>query len=222
MKKGKLIVVVPVRAGSQRVKDKNIKPFANSNLLKIKLETLKRVPSIDKIIVNSDSNEMLDIALECGVSTHKRKEYFASSECNNSEYFQHIAEVTDSDYIMYSPVTAPLISKETYFSCIDKFMNSDIDNLVTVSDVKHHMWLDGKPLNYNPKDAPNSQDLPDIVSINYAACIIGKEDMINHRNIVTDKPYFYKLDEIESIDIDTEFDFMVAEYVYKRMKGINV
>ena len=222
MKKGKLTAVVPVRAGSQRVKDKNIKPFANSNLLKIKLDTLKRVPSINQIIVNSDSDEMLDIALKYGVSTHKRKEYYASSECNNSEYFQHIAEVTNSDYIMYSPVTAPLISKETYFSCVDKFMNSDIDNLVTVSDVKHHMWLDNKPLNYNPKDAPNSQDLPDIVSINYASCIIGKEDMIKHRNIVTDNPYFYKLDEIESIDIDTEFDFMVAEYVYKRMKGINV
>ena len=41
MKKGKLIAVVPVRAGSQRVKDKNIKPFANSNLLTLKLQTLK-------------------------------------------------------------------------------------------------------------------------------------------------------------------------------------
>ena len=222
MKKGKLTAVVPVRAGSQRVKDKNIKPFADSNLLKIKLDTLKRVPSINQIIVNSDSDEMLDTALSCGVATHKREEYFASSKCNNSEYFQHIAEVTDSDYIMYSPVTAPLISKETYFSCIGKFMNSNMDNLVTVSDIKHHMWLDGKPLNYNPKESPNSQDLPDIVSINYAACIIGKEDMIKHRNIVTDNPYFYKLDEIESIDIDTEFDFMVAEYVYKKMNGINV
>ena len=40
MKKGKLTVIVPVRAGSQRVKDKNIKPFANSNLLKIKLDIL--------------------------------------------------------------------------------------------------------------------------------------------------------------------------------------
>ena len=222
MKKGKLTAVVPVRAGSQRVKDKNIKPFANSNLLKIKLDTLKRVPSINQIIVNSDSDEMLDIALNYGVSTHKRKEYYASSECNNSEYFQHIAEVTDSDYIMYSPVTAPLISKETYFSCVDKFMNSDIDNLVTVSDVKHHMWLDGKPLNYDIKNSPNSQDLPDIVSINYGICIISKKDMIKHRNIVTDNPYFYKLDEIESIDIDTEFDFMIAEYVYNKLRGNNV
>ena len=222
MKKGKLVAVVPVRAGSQRVKDKNVKPFANSNLLEIKLETLKKVTNIDRVIVNSDSDDMLNIAIHNQVSTHKRDEYFASSECNNSEYFEHIAEVTDADYIMYSPVTAPLVSKETYFSCINKFMSSDIDNLVTVSDVKHHMWLDGKPLNYDPKNAPNSQDLPDIVSINYGICIISKKDMIKYRNIVTDKPYFYKLDEIESIDIDTEFDFMVAEHVYKKMRGINV
>ena len=53
MKKGKLIAVVPVRAGSQRVKDKNIKPFANSNLLTLKLQTLKNVANIDRIIVNS-------------------------------------------------------------------------------------------------------------------------------------------------------------------------
>ena len=218
MKKGKLTAVVPVRAGSQRVKDKNIKPFSNSNLLEIKLDILKSVSNIDNIIVNSDSNDMLDIAMSKGISTHKREEYYASSECNNSEYFQHIGEVTDSDYIMYSPVTAPLVSKETYFACVDKFMSSDIENLVTVSDVKHHMWLDGKPLNYNPKDAPNSQDLPDIVSINYGICIISKEDMIKNRNIVTENPYFYKLDEIESMDIDTEFDFMVAEHIYKKLE----
>ena len=218
MKKGKLIAVVPVRAGSQRVKDKNIKPFANSNLLTLKLQTLKNVANIDRIIVNSDSDDMLDIALKNRVSTHKREDYYASSECNNSEYFQHIAEVTDADYIMYAPVTAPLVSKETYFACIDKFMNSDINYLVTVSDVKHHMWLDGKPLNYNPKNAPNSQDLPDVVSINYGICIISRDDMIENRNIVTENPYFYKLDEIESIDIDTEFDFMVAEHVYNKLR----
>jgi|TARA_R100000479_G_scaffold90165_1_gene44236 N-acylneuraminate cytidylyltransferase len=219
MKKGKLTAVVPVRAGSQRVKNKNTKPFADSNLLKIKLETLKKISMIDNIVVNSDSDEMLDIALSYGVSTHKREEYYASSECNNSEFFKHIAETTNSDYILCSHVTSPLISAETYFSCVDKFMNSNIENLVTVCDVKDHMWLDGKPLNYNPSESPNSQDLPDIVGVTYGISILSKDDMVKHKNVITDNPYFYRLDEIESIDIDTEFDFMVAEYVYKKVNG---
>ena len=187
--------------------------------MKIKLNILKSIPTIDEVIVNSDSDYMLHIAKECSVGIHKREDYYATSECNNSEYFKHIAEVTDSDYIMYSPVTAPLVSRETYFTCINKFMSSDIENLVTVSDVKHHMWLDGKPLNYNPKEAPNSQDLPDIVSVNYGCCILSREDMILCKNVVTSNPTFYITDEIESIDIDTEFDFMIAEFVYEKMYG---
>ena len=47
-----LTAIVPVRAGSQRVKNKNIKKFSNSNLIEIKLNTLKMIPKIDKIILS--------------------------------------------------------------------------------------------------------------------------------------------------------------------------
>ena len=46
---------------------------------------------------------------------------------------------------------------------IDKFMeNEEYDSVVPVEVIKHHMWMNGKPLNYNPEKAPNTQDLPDI------------------------------------------------------------
>ena len=44
--------------------------------------------------------------------------------------------------------------------------------------------------------------------------------MLEYRNVVTDNPTFKVLDEIESIDIDTEFDFMVAEKIYKELNGV--
>ena len=85
----------------------------------------------------------------------------------DSEYFHNLAESISGEYLMYSPVTCPLISKETYFDCINTFQNEDVENLVTVAPVKHHMWLDGKPLNYDVRKSPNSQDLPDIYQITY-------------------------------------------------------
>ena len=39
--------------------------------------------------------------------------------------------------------------------------------------------------------------------------------MIEKRYVVGDKPFWYKLDDVESIDIDTEFDYMVAELIYE-------
>ena len=100
MSREKITVVVPVRKGSQRVKNKNFKPFADSNLLKVKLDVLKQVDVIDDIVVNTDSNIALQIADEYAVSKCVREDYYASSECNNSEFFQNIAENTDTDYII--------------------------------------------------------------------------------------------------------------------------
>ena len=222
MKNGKLTAIIPVREGSERVRNKNIKPFAGKTLLEIKIESLKRVDGLDDIVVSSDSLLMLDMAKKLGVKTHLREDYYASGKVNNSEFMHNLAVETESNYIMYSPVTSPLLSSETVTECITKFMYSDIENIVTATSQKHHMWLEGKPINYDIRNSPNSQDLPDIVSINYGICMIGKEDMIKNRNIVTENPYFYKLDEIESMDIDTEFDFMVSEYVYNKLRGKNV
>jgi CMP-N-acetylneuraminic acid synthetase len=215
----KITAIVPVRKGSERVKNKNVKPFANSTLLDIKLNCLKKINLIDEIIVSSDCDSMLQIASKYGVKTHKRDEYYASSKANNSEFFKNLAESIDGEYIMYSPVTCPLISKETYFDCINTFQNPEVHNLVTVSPVKHHLWLDGKPLNYDIKNSPNSQNLPDINQITYGISIISKKDMLLYGNIVNESPTFKVLDEIESVDIDTEFDFMVAEYIYNKLKG---
>jgi len=210
--------VIPVRKGSVRVKNKNLKPFAGSSLLQIKIEQLKKVKLLSDIIVSSDCSEMLGIASEMGVKTHVREEYYASSDATNSEFFENLAQSIDCEHIMYSPVTCPLISLETYHDCLSEYKkNKQAINLVTVSSVKHHLWKDGLPLNYDISNSPNSQDLPNIYSITYGVCILSKDDMIKNRNVVTSRPTFKILDEIESIDIDTEFDFMLAEMVYEKV-----
>ena len=215
MKTNKLTAVIPVREGSQRVKNKNLKPFAGTTLLDIKIETLKKVAGLDEIVVTSDSDKMLDIASKHNVTAHRREDYYASSEVNNSDFMVNLTTAVDSEYIIYSPCTSPLLSSETISECVSRFRNG-ARNIVTVTSQKHHMWLDGKPLNYNPSDAPNSQDLPDIYSVNYGCCIISCEDLHEFRNVVTDEPTFHVTNEVESIDIDTEFDFMIAEYIWSK------
>ena len=212
----KITAVIPVRKGSQRVKNKNIKKFSDSNLLKIKIEQLKKIKNINNIVVSSDCENMLKIARDCGVQTHIREEYYASSEATNSEFFHNLALSIDGEHLMYSPVTCPLISRETYLECIEKYQLAE--NVVTVSPVKHHLWLDGSPLNYNIKESPNSQDLPDIYKITYGVCIISRKNMIRFKNIVTLNPTFKILNEIESLDIDTEFDFLLAEMIYNKLR----
>ena len=58
----KIKALVAVRSGSQRVVNKNIRPFAGSSLLEIKLNQLKRIPNIDGIVVNTNDDKMLEKA----------------------------------------------------------------------------------------------------------------------------------------------------------------
>ena len=102
-----ITAIVPVRKGSQRVKNKNFKPFSNSNLLEIKLNALKQIKTIDKIVVSTDSIIAIEAAKRLGVEYHERDNYYASSECSNSEFFKNLAENIKGDYLMYAPVTAP-------------------------------------------------------------------------------------------------------------------
>tara|TARA_A100001515_G_scaffold143839_1_gene146113 strand:- start:13376 stop:14029 length:654 start_codon:yes stop_codon:yes gene_type:complete len=212
-----ITAIIPVRKGSVRVKNKNTKPFANSNLLEIKINKLKEIKNLDNIVVSSDCEKMLDMANSLGVETHAREDYYASSGVNNSDFFRNLAESIECENVLYSPVTCPLISTDTYQECIRRYSYENLRNLVTVSPVKHHMWLHGQPLNYDIKNSPNSQDLPEIYRITYGICLIDRQLMIEYCNVVSSDPSFYILDEIESVDIDTEFDFMVAEEIYKKI-----
>ena len=63
----KITAVIPVRKGSQRVKDKNLRPFAGTTLLENKIKMLLKVPEIDEIIVNTNSEAAIEfVEIEYG------------------------------------------------------------------------------------------------------------------------------------------------------------
>lgn len=221
MIKGKTIkALIPVRAGSERVKNKNIRPFAGSNLLEIKIKQLQQINVLDGIIVNSDSDEMLELARNLGVATFKRDAYYASSSVPINEVYKNLAENTDSDIIVYTNVTNPLLKIESINNAIEMFLNKSDSNdtLNSAHLIKEFLWENGKPINYQLDNMPKSQNLPNIYALNFALNIFKKEFAVKNASIVGRNPLLYPLDLIESIDIDNEIDFEFAEFMYKKIQ----
>ena len=218
----KFTAVIPIRKGSQRVKDKNLRSFAGTSLLEVKIKMLLQVPEIDSIIVNTNSETAIELVEEnyanTKVSFHRREEYYASSQCSGSDFFKHLGEVTDTDIFIYTPCTSPFVKPETVSKCIKQFLeHPEFDCLATVSSLKEFMWLDSKPVNYDPYHAPNSQNLPDIVALNFGTTVVSKESLIANSNIIGKNPQFVVTDDIESVDIDTPLDFYIAEQIYRKL-----
>lgn len=210
--------LVAVRSGSQRVINKNIKPFANSNLLQIKLDQLLHCRKLDGVIVNSDDTAMLSIARSMGCETVIRDTYFASSSAPMSEVYKNMAQNSNCDIIVYANVTNPLLKDETLDRALDFYLNNaDVyDSLNTAHLIKEFLFRDNVPINYDLKKQPRSQDLPDIYALNFAVSIISREKMIEGMNVVGSRPYIFPINEIEATDIDNPIDFEFAEYIYKK------
>src|SRR5690606_20533728 len=171
-----LSAIIPLKKHSIRVPNKNFRKFANTTLLDIKINNLLSLKLIDNIIINSESDEVLDFVKNRYKSNKielvKRDEYYASSECSGSEFFKNIAENAKSEILIYSPITSPFLSNDTLVKAINIYLKEDYDSVVSVFPLKHHMWFDGKPLNYDVENSPNSQDLKSPYKVTYGFGIL--------------------------------------------------
>jgi|TARA_B110000211_G_C14018971_1_gene526720 CMP-N-acetylneuraminic acid synthetase len=218
----KITAIIPVRKNSKRLKNKNFLTFfKGKSLLELKIDQLKKIKSISKIVVSSDSLKAKKIAGKKNVLFHKRINYFASSRCSGSNFFKNLAESIEGEYIVYCPCTSPILSNKTFKHFFNSFfkLRKKYDSFNTVSKLKTFMWKNQKPINYNSMKAPNSQDLPEnYYSLTFGINIIERKKMISYKNIVGKKPKFIILDKFESIDINDELDFKIAQAVYKKLK----
>tara|TARA_B100001175_G_scaffold248677_1_gene215557 strand:- start:13431 stop:15992 length:2562 start_codon:yes stop_codon:yes gene_type:complete len=214
----KISAIIPVRKGSTRCKNKNIRNFEDTNLLKLKIETLKKVKGIDEIIVSTDCDNMIEQALKLNVKVHKRDVYYASSECPNYEYWTHIAKnVGVYDNFMMINAVSPLIDIQTIQRFVETFFESKLKNMVTVNKQQRFFCnsITKNGINFNSNKTPNSQELIPLSEITFGICIATRKDIIKYKCIYGKNPIFFDLDDISSIDIDTNSDFIKAELLYK-------
>ena len=169
---------------------------------------------------NGLSNEAIKIAKDYGIGYHLRDPYFASSECPNNEFWGHIAENTKTEYILFTHCTNPLIKVDTYENFIDFFVKKreEYDSFNSVSEVKEFLILNQNPINFDFNKAPNSQNLPDIIKLNFAINILPTSLMLKKKSLIGNKPFFYKLQDEEGFDINTNLEFRYAELLFDQIK----
>jgi len=213
---GKITAVIPVRSGSTRCKNKNIRDFGDTNLLKKKIEILKQVDEIDEILVSSNCDEMLKIASDLGVSTHKRAEKYCTSECSGKDVFFELANNIKNEIMLYTHCVAPFITIDYYKKCIYEWKTNNDSNtsINTVNNLQHFLWYNSKPINYDYYNAPPSQTLPIYHVPNFGINIIKTKDVLKYKNIIGKNPKFLTSSSISGTDIDHPHEFVISELLY--------
>ena len=222
LRKGeKVKAVIPVRAGSRRLPNKNILPFGDSNLLVHKIRQLKKVVNLDGVVVSSDSDLMLEMAIKEGVEIHQRApEYCDEKTKTFNEVVENVAQNIDCDILMWAPCVCPLTTIESYQKAIEIYkqkVEKDklYDSVISGKRYKEYLFDEKGPLNWKPEHHVPSQQLPEWKTIVNGFYISSRDKMIEWKYLYGKNPYVYILDKKEAVDIDDAEDFEVAKALLK-------
>ena len=116
----KNIAIIPVRSGSQRIKDKNIKLVVNHPLMYYQIKCALNVPEIDKVVVATDNELYSDYAKTFGAEVIIRPPEISHANSKSEDVLRYvITAMIDKgqffDNIVFLQVTSPL-NKPEYVS----------------------------------------------------------------------------------------------------------
>ena len=233
----KITVILPARAGSERVIKKNTRLFAgfDGGLLELKLRQLSAVEEIDKIIVSSNDLNIIEYAndfssnLDSRIVTIERPNKLGLSSTPMSKFISYVANLEQDGVMLMTHVTHPFVTSKVYSDLIKAWWSAEekgYDSLATVTTLHKFIWDESGPYNYDDsvEKWPRSQDIKPLFEINHAAYIIPFVRMREVDDRVGTNAYLYSLAESTAMDIDWEDQFQLLNDIAlaKKNRGISL
>jgi CMP-N-acetylneuraminic acid synthetase len=218
-----ILAVIPARGGSKGVPRKNIRLLNGKPLLVYAIEEAKKCQYINRIVVSSDDYEILKIAEKAGAEPILRPEQIATDTASTEDVLIHAVNYLkkkynyQTDIVVTLPPTSPLRTAATINKCIKFLLETGADSVLTVNKdlscfgtmgengVFKHLWQ-------YPR---RRQDRKPIFKENSAVYVTKKETLFKKKCVLGDDLRGVIIEDVEAIDINTEFDFYLAEYLIK-------
>lgn len=217
----KLAALVPMRHHSQRVPGKNYRPLAGKPLFQHILETLQAVPEIDTVMVDTDSEPVMDGVrrLFPNVKLIQRPEHLRADDVPMNDILLYDTAQVQADFYLQTHSTNPLLKAETISRGIKSFLNDypKYDSLFSVTRLQTRLyWQDGRAINHNPLELLQTQDLPPVYEENSCVYLFTRENLERKKHRIGNKPFMFEIDADEAWDIDEELDFEIADFLMRK------
>jgi CMP-N-acetylneuraminic acid synthetase len=223
-------VFLPCRGGSERIPNKNVRPFCNlkNGLIELKLRQLSGLKAADFILISSNEETVLDLAwvlkksLGEFVRVHQRDDSLCTSTTTTDELIVHAGEVMDSDIVLWTHVTSPFFNKRSYEIVLESYFESrksGHDSLMTVNQITGFVWDGTGPINYDRslQKWPFTQSLESVFEVNSGCFIAQSDSYTKYADRIGKNPFFHVVDFLEGFEIDYPYQFDMAETLYKNL-----
>lgn len=226
------IAVIPARGGSKGVPRKNVRMLAGKPLIAWSIEAALAAPAISRVVVSTEDEEIADVACAFGAETpFVRPPELASDEASTLSVLQHAVRELERqpdagiDRVVLLQPTSPLRNVADIEATLAVMGGNDVTSAISVVAVQHaHPMLlktirDGLLVPYmaDYPEGARRQDLsPPVYAANGAVYVLSRDTLVREDALLGSRPAPYIMDAERSLDIDTEFDLHLADFLLRR------
>ncbi len=231
----KTIGIVPARIGSRGVKQKNIKEISGKPLIEHTFEQIKNSKLLDQFIVSSDSEYIIELSESYGaICNGIRPKYLADDKALTIDVIKYELEklgvlLDNFTHVMLLQPTCPLRNSHHIDESINKLEQTNGNSLISVVEVNSYHPLRMKRIHNNRlynyldtgiEDMRPRQNLPKVYIRNGAIYLSKINDVFSLSTFSNPECIPYLMNEKDSINIDNESDFILAEHYLKERNSL--
>lgn len=230
MKKNKVLAIIPARAGSKGIKDKNIIDLNGKPLIAHSIEAGLKSKYISKVVVSTDGEKIAKIAKDYGAEVpFLRPKHLATDTAKTIDCVIHCIEELkkngeEYDYVVLLQPTQPLRQPWHIDEAFELIIKRNEDSLVSISKVKDHPVLmrtidkNGYAINLlEGSSTKRRQEFPNFYKVNGAIYINKINENFNYDTSFNDNKLVYIMEEQYGIDIDDMLDMEIAKLLIKNL-----
>jgi len=220
------------RGGSKGVPRKNIRELNNKPLIEYSIEVAKEIDEISSIFVSTDDVEIANIAKKLGVEVIPRPKELAQDNSPEWLAWKHAVQWVykskgQFDKFVSLPTTSPLRNDKDVKGAIN-LLKDETDIVITITDTTRSPFFNmvkvdndnyAKLLVESDNIFTRRQDAPKAFDMTTVAYVSSPEFILRNNNLFDGRVKAYKVPNERAIDIDTELDFSIAEFLIKEGKN---
>lgn len=229
----KILAIIPARGGSKGIPRKNIKELNGKPLIAYTIEEAKKSKFIDSIVVSTEDQEIAEVSKKFGANIpYMRPLELAQDDTPTIDCIIHMLNWLKEnknyipDYVCLLQCTSPLRTFEDIDGTIEKMISTGMDGAVSICEAEvNPYWtniFEGDKLKYFIKEGKHitrRQDLPKVYSLNGSVYVIKTNVLLDKKTFEIENITGYIMNSKNSIDIDNEIDFKLAELLIKESEN---
>ncbi len=229
------LYIIPARGGSKGIPHKNIKPLGGKPLIQYAIETARQLTSDDNICVTTDDDEIISTVERIGLKVpFKRPDSLATDRSSSYDVIMHAIgfyerQGRNYDAIVLLQPTSPFRSVDDVRACLERY-SLECEMVVSVKNASANPYYDCFESDEDGWLRPSKgdgticrrQDAPKVYEYNGAVYVMNIEALKRESYNLFRKIGFVEMSELHSVDLDTMFDWKIAELMIKeRMIDLN-